>query len=315
MSVNFNIPYSAQYNATNSEGHEHPPPAFGAPTLVWHLGDLAPLARQTPGYDAALKAIHETSRRPTRRPGRRSSKRSIGSWRRFSGGRFSARNDSGIQSATFPLLGTSGTGWVIPSTWSSPGSIRFTLWWSDDDASLPDPTADALRVKVHAGAHRDYVTLSFYLDASKSWIRTGDRDGGERRERILSAVDRVRTICEPRMARTLRGSGPSIARCCPRTRVPSRAASPWERAGISTRSCGMNSARLWGPHLRILRMCRVFANFRGLVMSTEGLSRGDREARFSGSSGAEPFPRFKGNGGIDHTGTAPPRSRTRPMPS
>src|SRR5436853_127113 len=38
VSVNFGIPFSAQYIATAREGHEHPPPTFGAPTLVWHLG-------------------------------------------------------------------------------------------------------------------------------------------------------------------------------------------------------------------------------------------------------------------------------------
>ena len=48
---------------------------------------------------------------------------------------------------------------------------------------------------------------------------------------------------------------------------------------------------------------RVFANFCGLVMTTDGLPEAVEPRAFPGSSGAEPFPRFKGNGGIDHTGT------------
>ena len=54
---------------------------------------------------------------------------------------------------------------------------------------------------------------------------------------------------------------------------------------------------------------RIFANFRGLVMATDGLPEAAEPRAFSGSSGAEPFPRFKGNGGIDHTGT---RSSSEP---
>jgi hypothetical protein len=59
----------------------------------------------------------------------------------------------------------------------------------------------------------------------------------------------------------------------------------------------------------LLETCRVFANFRGVVMATDGLPEIVEKRQYPGSSGAEPFPRFKGNGGIDHTGT---RSSTEP---
>jgi len=42
---------------------------------------------------------------------------------------------------------------------------------------------------------------------------------------------------------------------------------------------------------------RVFANFRGLVISTHGLN--GRNVPFPGSSGIEAFERFRGNGGLD----------------
>src|SRR5436190_20625599 len=35
--ANLNIPYSAQYTTITREGHERPPPSFGASTLIWHL--------------------------------------------------------------------------------------------------------------------------------------------------------------------------------------------------------------------------------------------------------------------------------------
>jgi hypothetical protein len=38
-------------------------------------------------------------------------------------------------------------------------------------------------------------------------------------------------------------------------------------------------------------------------MSTDGLPEAMEKRAFPGASGAEPFPRFRGNGGIDHTET------------
>src|SRR6185503_2513240 len=74
------------------------------------------------------------------------------------------------------------------------------------------PSRDALRVKVHVGAHRDYVTLSFYLDASKPWNglaqSTGPEIMGVRRQLILSHVDRVRTTCEARLVADALGVRP-----------------------------------------------------------------------------------------------------------
>jgi hypothetical protein len=37
MRPNLNVPYSAQYATATREGHERPTPAFGAPTLIWHV--------------------------------------------------------------------------------------------------------------------------------------------------------------------------------------------------------------------------------------------------------------------------------------
>jgi hypothetical protein len=69
-----------------------------------------------------------------------------------------------------------------------------------------------LRVKVLVGVHRDYITLSFYLDAAKPWDQLPQIAGGEitglRRKRILSEADRVRSICEARMVADADGNRP-----------------------------------------------------------------------------------------------------------
>jgi hypothetical protein len=210
----------------------------------------------------------------------------------------------------------------IPDPWSkprqvrgnpfciaSPGSIRFTLWWTDDDSKpIPEPTPDALRVKVHVGAHRDYITLSFYLDASKPWndppLVEQTAIPGARRQRIFTELDRIRSICEPRLAPDNQG-----IRLIDRPLLPEHGVSSSDAASLLAASRYLY-ADVWEEFCKAMSVDvlrtetgRVFANFRGLVLSTDGLPEAKEERRFPGSSGAEPFPRFKGNGGIDHTGT------------
>ncbi len=59
MSINLNIPFSKQYTSTAREGHEHPPPIFGAPTLVWHLGISPHWPKRVLNLDSTLGEIHE----------------------------------------------------------------------------------------------------------------------------------------------------------------------------------------------------------------------------------------------------------------
>ena len=193
---------------------------------------------------------------------------------------------------------------------ASPGSIRFTLWWSDANArSDPEPTPEALRVKVFAGAHRDYVTLSFYLDAGKAWNRpppgAGAPMSGVQRKRIFSEVDRVRSICDARMVAEQQGDRPIDQESLPEHGVSGA------DAGALLAASQFLYGKVWDDFCRDMGLdrlpgaetARVFANFRGLVMATDGLPEAAEPRKFPGSSGADPFPRFKGNGGIDHTGT------------
>ena len=57
MSVSMNIPYSAQYDVMNKEGHERPPPFFGTPTLIWHLA-ISPHEEVRAPRDATLDKMH-----------------------------------------------------------------------------------------------------------------------------------------------------------------------------------------------------------------------------------------------------------------
>lgn len=59
MRSSLNIPYSAQYHTITREGHESPPPTFGAPTLVWHVA-ISPHWLDGPKrVDEPLQKLHE----------------------------------------------------------------------------------------------------------------------------------------------------------------------------------------------------------------------------------------------------------------
>ena len=245
--------------------------------------------------------------------GRQSAVGAAADCRRLSG---AARFRGSIQSTSRHLGSARAQDVDEPFYVAKPGSIRFTLWWSDADTRPdPEPANDALRVKVHAGAHRDYVTLSFYLDAVKQWSGSpqtmASAPNGKRRQDILTNTDRVRKICEARMVADAQGR-----REVDREILPENGVSASEAAALLEASRYLYSG-VWGEFCRamgidempVLETCRVFANFRGVVMATDGLPETVEKRQYPGSSGAEPFPRFKGNGGIDHTGT---RSSTEP---
>lgn len=312
MSVNLNIQYSAQYNTTNREGHEHPAPSFGAPTLVWHLAISPHWSEKAPTYVAALEGLHgdlaktyEDTRTAFVEDVNRLL-RALQTAAGFPAGRPQTFNPKHVPAPWGPDREGVGEPFLV----TSPGSIRFTLWWSDNDTKPnPEPSGDALRIKVHAAVHRDYVTLSFYLDACKSWNRLAQAAGapiiGERRKLIVSEANRIRAICEPRMAADTQGF-----RLVDREILPEHGISDDDAATLMGASRYLY-CKLWDEFCKAmgvddvttLNACRVFANFRGLVMSTDGLPETIEKRASPGSSGAEPFPRFVGNGGIDHTGT------------
>jgi hypothetical protein len=312
VSINLNIPFSKQYTSTAREGHEHPPPIFGAPTLVWHLGISPHWPKRVLNLDSTLGEIHEQlaeTYEVTRTAFFRDLNRLLEALQRAAGYPSSTLRRFDPEDVPAPWTRPRSVRWE-PFYVATPNSIRFTLWWSDANARpTPQPTPDALRVKVLVGVHRDYVTLSFYLDAAKPWNLQPQAAGGPvvggRRERILTEVDRVRSICEPRMVKDAQG-----IRAVDREVIPEHDISGADADALSAASRYLY-LELWEEFCRTLGLnelgegetTRVFANFRGLVMPTDGLPETTEHRAYPGSSGAEPFPRFRGNGGTDHTGT------------
>jgi hypothetical protein len=207
VSITLNIPYSGQYNTLTREGHERPTPIFGSPALVWHLGFSPHWPDEHPQGETTVEKLHgvlaeeyETTRN----------------------GFFHGVNRLLLllqDRAAFPQpkLPYTFDPNCVPAPWPSnrkergepflvtnPADIRFTLWWCDNNAK-PDPNSSesALRIKVHASAHRDFATISLYLDAGKPWnappVLRGEHASGERRQRILSEVENVQRICEARL--------------------------------------------------------------------------------------------------------------------
>ena len=172
-----------------------------------------------------------------------------------------------------------------------------------------EPRADALRIKVHATAFRDYVTISLYLDAGKLWngpaLTRLHGVQGSRRQRVFDEVRMVHEICEARLAGT-QGARPLVEEeVLPEIGVEGPEAAALMRASRFFYSELWDD--FWGtlgrpPLERIIgRTGRVFANFRGLVLATPGF---DNMSNLRGSAGDAPFHRFVGNGGLSEKGTA-----------
>jgi hypothetical protein len=311
VSLNLNVPYSAQYATVTREGHERSPPSFGAPTLIWHLAISPHWPEEPIGSGGTLGKLH--THLATEYEGIR---------RAFYQGvnRFLVALQEG--SAYLPRGVQAFDPEAVPPPWektqrvlgepfsvTEPTTIRFTLWWSDAHVKLAGkPRDDALRIRVHAEAHRDFVTIGIFLDAGKVWngpaFVRGHQPPGDRRSQIFSEVGRVQGICEQRLLAS--GKAPVDGPLLPEEiSVPDASnlmsASRYLYATVWDEFCGAFGI---GDLRELLGgdgngRGRVFANFRGLVMSTRGLD--GRDEPFPGSSGAQPFARFEGNGGIDRT--------------
>jgi hypothetical protein len=312
VTSSLNNPYSAQYTTTTREGHEHPPPTFGAPTLIWHLGISPHWPKRAANLDDPIDVIHKRLAQTyegTRTAFFRDVNRVLEALQRAAGYPSAPIKTFDPEDVPAPWTKPRRKDWE-PFYVASPSSLRFTLWWSDANTSpSPEPGPDALRVKVLVGVHRDYITLSFYLDAAKPWDQPPQIAGGEiaglRRERILSEADRVRSICEARMVADANGNRP-----IDREVLPEHGVSGADAATLLSASRYLY-AQLWEefcPAMGLDKLAggataRIFASFRGLILSTDGLPEASQPRKFPRSSGADTFPRFKGNGGIDHTGT------------
>jgi hypothetical protein len=216
--------YSKQYSVINSEGGHKPPPSFGSPTLVWHLGIWQRFdadEAETAPNDGVLKSRfnhfddHNT--------------KFFDEIRQFiehlqKRGRVLDLDGDGIPDLGFETLNYCKPAGLNPDTLEEgrrtfthpfcvcePQSLGFTLWWQDADAFggpvLNErefkPACGALRVRVQVQTHVDHVTISFFIDAAKPYgepqIYTteskSDEEFGRRRRRIANYLERMREIC------------------------------------------------------------------------------------------------------------------------
>jgi hypothetical protein len=158
-----------------------------------------------------------------------------------------------------------------------PDSLCFTLWWQDEGQNgfLADstPPSSATRVRVYVRAFIDYITVSFYIDASKPWnaprIYSSTEAEGVRRERTFRHVDAIRAISQQRIV-------PSIIEL---PLVPERNIDSAEAATLLDASEYLYSA-IWEAFCSdfdfdlddiVTSKGRCFVNLRSLVMSTDGL--------------------------------------------
>jgi hypothetical protein len=327
--------YTKQFFTITREGHTRPAPEFGAPTLVWHVAfwpkqDLDPQNTDT----GRLKDIERTreafgkfevSLRTTYAENRRKLIEDFNGLLRDlqAKGRPWSADDSGKLSPRveqFELA--SPVDWYEPAAhWRASNfdgaplpvfkteSIGFTLWWHNaDDTPLfdrPDrkPHTSDLRVRVQADVHTDYSTITFYIDAGKSWGQVPiysdstmpiDEWGRstDRRARVLSAIAHIKEVCETRTNGPLVGEGimpePDQMPDFLTDAANLKRYADYLYDGAWREFCaamGVSVQRIAGE------TDKVFANFRGLVLSTRGTGKPLPPAA-TATTGNEPLNRF-----------------------
>ena len=309
-------PYSLQYETIVAQGHERPTPAFGAPTLIWHVAIWPRSGPPEDGHDTDACDPHDTAgyshgvareRFEQRRydwieqiNSRLSNFEKRGRWRKSS-------KVAGRPKRFLPNPAPKkGLGFREPSQRIETGSVGMTLWWKD----LSDPAGEpeAVRVRMHCELTADYVTYSFYMDIGQLW--GGDRGrAGKRRSGLMAAIDTIRQTCQARLsasapAKVVAADEPPLPEVLPPEADEKLMAarnllyvSIWEDFA-SEMQCGL--AELAGSR------GEVFANFRGLVLATDGLPRPGAGADHpTVSINPNPFPKFSADPDFDADGPEP----------
>jgi len=294
--------FSKELEAIRKESHRSPRPTFGSPTLVWHIGIWPTPEHDWLDADIRIDLDHQgTDRREQyKQVCRYDSKKK----REF----FEGVNEvlRQLQSSKANLFRDGAVdldigrppGWVpSPNFVNDPhtrdpiifpvvgeNSLAFTLWWYSEEAEggpahSDEPAPEAIRVRVQVEAQRDHVTLTFYLDAGKIWnsdrISVNDPAIGELRNRILSGVRDVKTICEDR-ARSINPIEPLV----PERDLGSDDADSARKARSLLDTADFIYEGIWDAFLQdfgagleeiVTPRGEIFANFRTAVISTSGL--------------------------------------------
>lgn len=268
-------PYSTQYNIINRIGHARPTPSFGAPTIVWHLG-IWPKRIADPQDTYGL--THQQARDRFIEKQCRWVSEVNRTLRRI---QEDHRRSDRIES--FVLR--------EPADWEANGdrrepeekafqvfeheSLHFTVWWPDGSM---EPDRDALRVRVHAHMHEDYLTLSFYVDITKPWRESAHYHSstapGKLRRQLMSCAENVKRICE---RRRVEASAIDVDLVPERGISPAEARQLLEAADLLYDGAWQAFCAEFDVDLAGLAGSEgeIFANFRGLVLAaaaTPGVS-------------------------------------------
>lgn len=334
------LAYTKQFFTITRKGHTNPTAEFGSPALAWHVS-FWPLQKNDPhAFLMAHPGGGIKSEPEILRDFRQTSQDVIGDFNGFLA-RLQARGrvpDAPSDPALFKL--NNPKDWQA-STQPFPvvesEAAGFTLWWPDDEndggnlmAGRPGnkPLQTDLRIRIQAEAGADYSSITFIVDAGKPWndlpaYTLSDvltRRLGRRRETIFKHVENIRTICETR----LEAMDPHSKRLIDLELLPEPnpvcGDTPVSlHLGYTDAAEALKGAAdylyglLWKEFCAAFdfNLCdiagdtgEVFANFRGLVISTcgavqtaGGLAKAPRPDPASTATPATVhFPRFDGGG-------------------
>ncbi|PWT96006.1 MAG: hypothetical protein C5B53_10440 [Candidatus Melainabacteria bacterium] len=334
------LAYTKQFFTVTRKGHTSPTAEFGAPAVAWHVS-FWPLQKNDPH---AFPMVHDggqiKSESEILGDFKQARQKVISDFNGFLAN-LQARGrvpDAPFDPASFRL--NNPKDWqasIEPFHVSESETTSFTLWWPDDVsgdgnviASRPPrkPIQSDLRIQVQAEAHADYSSITFIIDAGKPWndlpsFSLSDvlaRRLGRRRETIYKHVENIRTICETRLeAEDQFGKRLIDMELLPEPNPICGTTLLSLHLGYTDAAEALKGAADYLYDLLWKEFCtdfgfnlcdiagntgEVFANFRGLVLSTcgavpaaDGLAKATRPDPASTSApGTKPFPRFDGGG-------------------
>lgn len=298
-------PYSLQYETIIAQGHERPTPSFGAPALVWHVA-IWPRRHADSGeacdpHDTAgekhieAKQDFEHRRRDwvdqiTGLLNRLQNRDCHPDGGPLRGGAKELKLVSPHDLEWEPPVDDRDNDFFRPVEILEQGAAPFTLWWPDtSETGAAAARANAIRVCVHPEINADYACISFYMDIGQRWNTmhdaTPDRARGGRRHHLLTALNTIRTICENQLQPVPPGAAAAVdLPAVPENLYCPDGSTPQQLHEALRDARNLLYVDAWeefsdemGCRLEDIAGSRgeVFANFRGLVMSINGLD-GDR---------------------------------------
>jgi hypothetical protein len=328
--------YTRQFFTISRQGHANATAEFGSPTLTWHVAFWPrsisdPFSVPMAEADGKLKKLDAIIN-----DFRDARQNVVADFNQFLDrlqmrGRIKAAEGTPRPFSLRP-----------PRDWEAPAvpfdifdsnAVGFTLWWTDDPPRSGNmmfdgmPSSGDLRVRIQAEATIDYSAITFFIDAGKPWgappnYLSGGLSGlaGNRRRKIFEHVKNIKTICEARLdACDSQGKRLIDLDLLPEPNPVIGDAQIELEQGFTNSAEALKAAAdylydgLWQEFCRDFdfdltkiagKTDEVFANFRGLVMASDGaetagtLTKAPKqdEPSIKSHPGSVPFPRFDAAG-------------------